>query len=119
MVMEESMVAEHDMPNSRKETDWHEQNAEKVRQVMAMIKPLCELFHIDDYGYYINERSDDGFYTDEWLELDGQRIGCSGNSVESSFYEAVGYVIINRYCKRRSLGAFENQTKNYIKRYWR
>ena len=53
-----------------------------------------------------------------WRKSDGQRIGCSGNSEGSSFYEAVGYVIIKRYCKWRSLGAFEKQTQNYIKRYW-
>lgn len=102
----------------RKSIDWHKYNEEKIHRVMEMIKPLCELFHINDYQYNIEEKTADGYYTNEWLYLDGQKIGCCGNSEESSFYEAVGYVIINRYCKCRSLGAFEKQTKNYIKRYW-
>ena len=113
------MEGNREITDWRKETDWHKRNAEKVRRVMEMIKPLCDLFHIDDYGYYIEERSADGYHTSEWLVLDGQKIGCTGNSEKSSFYEAVGYVIIKRYCRWRSLGAFDRQTKNYIMRYWK
>ena len=102
----------------REYTNWHEYNSEKRQKVLDMIKPLCELFHIEQYDYVIEERTEDGCWTNEYLVLDGQRIGCCGNSVESSFYEAVGYVIIKRYCRWRSLGAFEKQTQNYIKRYW-
>jgi len=99
-------------------TNWHEYNKVKREKVLAMIKPLCELFSIETYDYIIKEKSEDGYYTQEYLVLDGQKIGCCGNSVESSFYEAVGYVIIKRYCRWRSLGAFEKQTKNHIRRYW-
>ena len=102
----------------RKATDWHAYNAAKRKRVIEMVKPLCELFSIEEYDYVIKEKSEDGYITDEYLVLDGQHIGCCGNSEKSSFYEAVGYVIINRYCRWRSLGAFEKQTKNYIKRYW-
>lgn len=98
--------------------DWHEFNKQKRQKVLDMIKPLCELFHIKNYDYEIIERSEDGYYTSEYLYLDGQKIGCSCNSEESTFYEAVGYVIIKRYCRWRSLGAFSTQTKNYIKRFW-
>ena len=98
--------------------DWHEYNKQKRQNVLDKIKPLCELFHIKEYDYIIEEKSENGYYTGEYLLLDGQKIGCCGNSEESTFYEAVGYVIIKRYCKWRNLGAFEKQTKNYIKRYW-
>ncbi len=102
----------------RESRDWHEYNRQKRQKVLDMIKPLCELFHIKEYDYEIIETTDDGFGTREFLWLDGQKIGCCGNSEESSFYEAVGYVIIERYCKWRSLGAFDKQTKKYIKKYW-
>ena len=98
--------------------DWHEFNKQKRQKVLDMIKPLCELFHIKNYDYEIIEVSEDGYYTREYLYLDGQKIGCCGNSEESTFYEAVGYVIIKRYCRWRSLGAFATQTKNYIKQFW-
>lgn len=99
-------------------TDWHEYNKQKRQKVLDTIKPLCDLFRIKKYDYKIIERSEDGFCTEECLYLDSQKIGCCGKSVEAVFDEAFGYVIINRYCKRRSLGAFEAQTKNFIKRYW-
>lgn len=98
--------------------DWHEFNKQKRQKVLNMIKPLCELFHIENYDYEIIEVSENGYYTREYLYLDGQKIGCCGNSEESTFYEAVGYVIIKRYCRWRSLGAFATQTKNYIKQFW-
>lgn len=98
--------------------DWHEYNRQKRQRVLDMIKPLCEIFNIKEYDYKIIEKTDDGYYTNEFLWLDGQKIGCCGNSEESSFYEAVGYVIIERYCRWRSLGAFDKQTKNHIKRFW-
>ena len=103
------------MRNSR---DWHEYNRQKRQKVLDMIKPLCDLFNIKEYDYEIIETTDDGYVTREYLHLDGQKIGCCGNSEESSFYEAVGYVIIERYCRWRSLGAFDKQTKNYIKQFW-
>lgn len=98
--------------------DRHEYNKQKRQNVLDRIKPLCELFHIKEYDYIIEEESETGYFPDEYLVLDGQKIGCCGNSVESSFCEVFGYLIINRYCKWRSLGAFDTQTKNYIKRYW-
>ena len=102
----------------RESRDWHEYNKQKRQNVLDRIKPLCDLFYIENYDYEIIEASDDGYYTREYLYLDGQKIGCCGNSEESSFYEAVGYVIIERYCRWRSLGAFEKQTKNHIKQFW-
>ena len=101
----------------RDNMDWHEYNKQKRQKVLDMIKPLCDLFHIENYDYEIIEQSEDGYYTSEYLYLDGQKIGCCGNSEESTFYEAVGYVIIERYCRWRSLGAFAAQTKKHIKRF--
>jgi hypothetical protein len=37
--------------------DWHESNKQKRQKVLDMIKPLCELFHIENYDYEIIERS--------------------------------------------------------------
>lgn len=86
--------------------------AEKVKQIDKEIAPICKAFNINDYGYEIEENHN------EFLVLNGQKIGCTGNSISAVIDELIGYIIITRYCRNRSLGAFDKQSKNYIKRYW-
>lgn len=87
--------------------------AAKIQQISNRIEPICKVFDIYDYGYAVDEKGV------ETLVLNGQEIGCTGNSVEAVVDELIAYIFINRYCRNRSLGAFEKQTKNYITRYWR
>ena len=86
--------------------------AEKVRQIDKEIAPICKVFNINDYGYEVDENRN------EFLVLNGQKIGCTGNSISAVIDELIGYIIITKYCRNRSLGAFDKQSKNYIKRYW-
>lgn len=87
--------------------------AEKLKRIDEQIAPICKVFNITDYGYEVDEKGV------ETLVLNGQKIGCTGNSVDAVVDELIAYIFINRYCRNRSLGAFEKQTKNYITRYWK
>lgn len=87
--------------------------AEKLKSIGEQIAPICKVFNINDYGYEVDENGG------ETLVLNGQKIGCTGNSVSAVVDELIAYIFITRYCKNRSLGAFEKQTINCIKRYWK
>lgn len=87
---------------------------EKRLKILETIKPICDAFQIDDYDYLIR----DDFQQTETLRIYDTYIGCSYNSIEAVVDELIGYIIINRYCRNRSLGAFNIQTKNHIKQYW-
>lgn len=86
--------------------------ADKLKQINNAIVPICEAFHINDYGYEIDENGK------ETLVLEGQKIGCTSNSVSAVVNELIGYIIVTRYCRDGCLGVFEKQTKNHIKRNW-
>ena len=91
----------------------YEYYAKKTKRISEQIAPICKAFNINDYGYEVEENGN------ETLVLNGQKIGCTGNSVDAVIDELIAYVFINRYCRNRSLGAFEKQTKNHIMRYWK
>ena len=82
---------------------------EKRLKVLETIKPICEAFNIKNYDYTLNEV----------LIIEGTEIGCMSNSIWSIVDELIGYIFVTTYCKHRSLGTFEKQTLNVIKRYWR
>ena len=86
----------------------------KRLEILEAIKPICDAFNIKDYDYLIR----DDFQQTETLRIYDTYIGCSYNSIEGVIDELIGYIIIKRYCRNKSLGAFNIQTKNYIKRYW-
>ena len=86
----------------------------KRLEILETIKPICEVFNIEDYDYLIR----DDFRQTETLRIYDTYIGCSYNSVEAVVDELIGYIIIKRYCRNRSLGAFSTQTKNRIMQYW-
>lgn len=85
---------------------------EKRKEVLDSIKDICNAFSIS-CDYII---SDDG--RTETLILNGQKIGCTSNSISAVVDEVIGYIFIKIYCKHRYIGAFETQTKNVIKKYW-
>jgi hypothetical protein len=86
---------------------------DKRTEILEAIKPICEAFGITEYDYVINYKR--GI---ERLIVNGIEIGCSCNSVSAVIDELIGYIFIKIYCRNRSLGAFETQVKNQIKRYW-
>ena len=91
----------------------YEYYANKIRQTLEEITPICKAFNINNYGYEIEENGN------EYLVLNETKIGCTGNSVSAVVDELIAYVFITIYCKSRNLGAFHKQTVNHIKRYWR
>ena len=86
--------------------------ADKIRRVEYRIKPICEAFSIENYRYAIEKNGN------EYLVLNGTKIGCTGNSISAVVDELIAYIFIKKYCKNRNLGAFHKQTINHIKRYW-
>ena len=86
---------------------------DKRQQVLEAIKPICEVFKIEEYDYWIDEER--GI---ERLVVQGTEIGCSCNSISAVIDELIGYIFVKRWTRNRSLGAFQTQTLNVIKRYW-
>ena len=93
-------------------SDWNYLKEKRIK-VLNEIKPYCELFGITDYDYFVNINTGG-----ELLKLNSTYIGCTGNSIMAVIDEVIGYIIINRYCKNRSIGAFRTQTMNAIKEFW-
>ncbi len=93
----------------------HETDDKSKRdRVLEVIKPICEAFDIKDYDY-VHDKSK-GI---ERLVVEGQAIGCGCNSIGATVMELINYIWIKTYAEERSLGCFEKQTLNYIKRYWK
>lgn len=91
---------------------------EKAKQIHAELKPICDAFKITNWSYDITESLYNKAGVREELVIEGQRISCTSNSVSAVLDELIGYIFITRYCRNRSLGAFEKQVKNQIKTYW-
>ena len=87
-------------------------NKQKREKILEVIKPICEVFEIKDYDYILNNEK-------ERLVVEGQEIGCCCNSIGSTVMELINYIWCNTFVKNRHLGAFEKQTMNVIKTYWK
>lgn len=85
---------------------------EKRLEVLKAIKPICDVFGIKDYDYIVKN---DG--QKETLVVEGTKIGCSFNSIYAVKQELIGWIFIVMW-RQRSLGAFDTQVKNVIKRHW-
>ena len=83
----------------------------KGREIKKAIKPLCKAFKIN-YGYI------ELLPIKEILFLNGQKIICTGDSVEQIRDKVIGYIFAEIYCKNNSIGAFQKQTLNVIKKDW-
>lgn len=86
---------------------------EKRMEVLNVIKPICDAFEITDYDYEVDTEKGT-----EILRIYNVRIGCSYNSVLAVKNELIGFIFLRTWCRYRSLGAFDTQCKNVIKRYW-
>lgn len=82
-------------------------------EVLETIKPYCDLFKIKEYDYIVQE-----VQQRETLVLNGQKIGCSCNSMQAIIDEVIGYIFVKGYCHNRYIGAFKTQTINVITQYW-
>ena len=92
---------------------------EKRLKVLEAVKPLLEGFAgIKNYDYIVELNEKHGHCMREYLIIDGQKIGCSSNSVSACVSEAFAYLIVTYYARERCLGAFEKQTLHHLKSYW-
>ena len=85
---------------------------EKRVEVLTAITPICEAFGIKDFDYYIIKNYK------ERLRLNNVIVCCTDNSIDAIIDEIIGYLLVKRYCHNRTLGAFEKQTLNVVKKYW-
>lgn len=83
----------------------------KREEILKTIKPMCDAFGITNYDYIVGADS----YS-ETLKLDDTLINCSCDSIEAVINELIRYIVITRDIY---LGAFDTQTKHYIKSHWR
>ena len=81
----------------------------KRLEVLERIKPMCNAFGIFDYDYEVENG-------EEYLRLEGTRIGCSCNSIGTVVQEVVGFIFIHYW--DRTLGYFGKFAKREIKKYW-
>lgn len=81
----------------------------KTEQVLKELKPIADLLDID-IDYVIDDKR-------EYLVCNGQKICTNGTSIYGIRQEFFGYVFLREW-RQRSLGAFDRQTRNYIKQYW-
>lgn len=88
-----------------------EELEKKKKEVLKEIKPICEAFNIE-YDYIIKETGQR-----ETLILNGQKIGCSCNSILAIKNEIIGYIFAEIYC-RNNWWHFQPHTLKYIKQYW-
>lgn len=91
--------------------DGEEYRKLKRDKVLEVIRPICDALGITDYDYVCNKHY-------ERLVVEGQSIGCAGNSICATVMELINYIWVETYAYNRCLGAFEKQTLNYIKRLW-
>lgn len=84
----------------------------KRTEVLKEIKSICEAFNLE-CDYIVKETGQT-----ETLVLNGQKIGCSCNSIEAIINEIIGYLFVKIYCRNNWIGNFRTQTLNVIKQYW-
>mgnify|MGYP005765689083 FL=1 len=84
---------------------------DKRVEVLKAIKPICEAFNIE-YDYIVKEEGQT-----ETLVLNGQKIGCSMNSIYAIKNEIIGYIFAKIYCKDK-WWHFKPHTLKFIKQYW-
>lgn len=83
----------------------------KRAEVLKEIKPICEAFGLE-YDYIVKTEGQT-----ETLVLDGQKIGCSMNSIYAIKNEIIGYIFAKIYC-RNNWWHFQPHTLKFIKQYW-
>ena len=82
---------------------------DKRTMVLKELNPIANVLGIK-LDYIIEENR-------EYLLCNGQAICCNATSIYGIRQEFFGYVFLKEW-RERSLGAFDKQTRNFIKQYW-
>ena len=87
--------------------------ASKRETVLETIKPICEAFGIKDYDYVVNL----GPGQKETLIVEGQKIGCSCNSIGATVRELITYIFIESGGMDK-IYHFKPAVRNELTEYW-
>lgn len=82
---------------------------DKREMVLKELNPIASVLGIK-LDYVVEENR-------EYLCCNGQRICCNCTSICGIRQEFFGYVFLREW-HDRYMGAFDTQTRNYIKQYW-
>ena len=83
----------------------------KREMVIEAITPICDVCHIRDYDYIIDDN------LEEWLMLDGTYICCTATSVEFIISDLYGYLFLKYW--KRPLGKHQDDVFDQIKLFWK
>lgn len=86
-----------------------EEREKKRQQVFDKLKPIADAMNVA-LDYIIEDGR-------EYLVCNNQKICTSCTSIVGIEQEFFGYLFLKVW-RERSLGAFDRQTRNYIKQYW-
>lgn len=81
----------------------------KREMVLTELNPIASVLGIE-LDYIIEENR-------EYLCCNGQKICCNCTGICGIRQEFFGYVFLREW-RDRYIGAFDKQTRNYIKQYW-
>lgn len=86
--------------------------AKKRKEVLSTIEPMLKAFGIEDFDYVITNKNQ------EVLVIQGQKIGCTFNSISAIVNEVIGYLFVNIWARNNGSMPFKAQTLNFVKHYW-
>ena len=84
---------------------------DKREQVLKELKPLADILNIK-IDYVVDEKN-----RREYLVCNDTKICTNSTSLYGIRQEFMGYLFLREW-RERYLGAFDKQTRNYIKQYW-
>ena len=100
--------------------DWRKYHEEKKENILKQITPLLNSANITDFEYIVTYRTNDEKEVPrETLRIGDTYIGCTSNSEDAVFLEALNYMWVRIYARQRNIGAFKKQTINVLTEYWR
>ena len=85
-------------------------------EVLKSLTPKLNAWGITDFDFIV-DFDENGHLKHEYLRIHKDIVGCMFDSLHAIEEEAIGWLFL--YIWERSLGAFEIQTTNVIKRFWR
>ena len=84
----------------------------KRKEVLSTIEPMLKAFGIEDFDYVITNKNQ------EILIIQGQKIGCTLNSISAIVNEVIGYLFVNIWARNNGSMPFKTQTLNFVRHYW-
>jgi hypothetical protein len=100
--------------------NWRPYYVQKKQETLDLITPLLASVNITNFEFIQEFRTDDEQETPrETLRIRDTYIGCTSNTPQGNFLEAVNYVWVCKYVRVRNIGRFQAQTLECVTKYWR